>query len=413
PEAEECYKKALEYEANHAGATRGLAKCYMNTQRVSTAIVVLESIIRNGEPTAEDYRLYAKGLYSEGSLHEAQDAYARALQLDPQTNDPELDQELRMPANETSPLFEEDDEDWDDDDDMYQAPKNLFIEKPDTSFKDVGGLDSVKREVDLKIIKPLQNADLYAAYGKKVGGGILLYGPPGCGKTFLARATAGEVNSKFISIGISDVLDMWMGNSERRLHEIFEAARRNTPCVLFFDEIDALGANRADLRQSAGRNLINQFLSELDGLESNNDGLLIIGATNAPWHLDPAFRRPGRFDRIVFVSPPDAEAREAILQLKLEGKPQDKIDLSSVAKKTAEFSGADLEAVIDLAVEEKIEASLKTGVPEPLRTKDLIKAAKVHRASTKEWFNTARNYALYANDSGLYDEILAYLNIKK
>jgi len=229
PEAEECYKKALEYEPNHTGATRGLAKCYLSTQRVSTAIVVLESIIRNGQPTAEDYRLYAKGLFSEGSLHEAQDAYAKALQIDPQTNDPELDRELRMPASEPTPLFEDDDEDWDDEheDEMYQAPKNLFIEKPDLSFKDVGGLESVKREVDLKIIKPLQNAELYAAYGKKVGGGILLYGPPGCGKTYLARATAGEVDAKFISIGINDVLDMWMGNSERRLHEIFEAGRGN------------------------------------------------------------------------------------------------------------------------------------------------------------------------------------------
>ena len=174
-----------------------------------------------------------------------------------------------------------------------------------------------------------------------------------------------------------------------------------------------MGANRTDLRQSAGRNLINQFLAELDGLEANNDGLLIIGATNAPWHLDPAFRRPGRFDRIVFVRPPDAAARETILNLKLKGKPQEKLDLGSVAKRTEGYSGADLEALIDVAVEEKIEASLATGIPEPLRTKDLIKAAKIHKPSTQEWFNTARNYALYANEGGLYDDILAYLKLKK
>ena len=148
-----------------------------------------------------------------------------------------------------------------------------------------------------------------------------MYGPPGCGKTFLSRATAGEVQARFLSVGLSDVLDMWIGNSERNLHELFQQARRNKPCVVFFDEVDALGASRSDMRHSGGRHLINQFLSELDGIEANNDGLLILAATNAPWHLDNAFRRPGRFDRIVFVPPPDQPARASIVQLMLSGKP--------------------------------------------------------------------------------------------
>ena len=143
-----------------------------------------------------------------------------------------------------------------------------------------------------------------AAYGKKVGGGILMYGPPGCGKTHLARATAGEVQAKFMSIGINDVLDMWMGNSERNLHSLFEQARRNRPCVLFFDEVGRIGRQqRSDMRQSSGRHLVNQFLAEMDGTTSNNEGVLILGATNAPWHVDSAFRRPGRFDQVLFVPP--------------------------------------------------------------------------------------------------------------
>lgn len=274
-------------------------------------------------------------------------------------------------------------------------------------------MEKVKREIDLKIIQPLKNPEIYKAYGKKIGGGILLYGPPGCGKTHLARATAGQVKAKFINIGINDVLDMWIGNSEKNLHQIFEYARRNKPCVIFFDEIDALGASRSDMKQSSGRHLINQFLSELDGVEGDNDGILVMGATNAPWHLDPAFRRPGRFDRIIFVQPPDDESREVILQLHLKNKPKADIDYALLAKKTHEYSGADLGAVIDIAIEGKLEESLKTGVPQPLTTKDLLNAAKVHRPSTKEWFNSAKNYALYANDSGLYDDILTYLNIKK
>ena len=167
-------------------------------------------------------------------------------------------------------------------------------------------MDTVKDEVRMKIILPLQQPELFKAYGKKIGGGILMYGPPGCGKTFLARATAGEVNAGFLAVGISDVLDMWIGQSEKNLHGIFEQARSHKPCVLFFDEVDALGANRTDMLKSGGRQIINQFLSELDGVASSNDGVLILAATNAPWHLDPAFRRPGRFDRILFVPPPDA-----------------------------------------------------------------------------------------------------------
>jgi len=289
----------------------------------------------------------------------------------------------------------------------------LFLTKPNVNFSDVGGLDAVKREIDLKIIKPLEHAELYASYGKKIGGGILLYGPPGCGKTYLAKATAGEINAGFINVTLNDILDMWVGGSEKNLNALFEEARDNTPCVLFIDEIDALGAKRSDMRQSAGKNVINQFLAELDGIEANNDGVLIIGATNVPWHLDPAFRRPGRFDRIIFVPPPDEQNRVEILEIKLRQKPSEKVDVEKVAKATKSFSGADLEAVIDIAVEEILEEAIKSGTPKPIQTKDLLAAAKKHHASTIDWFTTAKNYATFANQSGLYDDILNYLKNNK
>ena len=254
---------------------------------------------------------------------------------------------------------------------------------------------------------------MYKAYGKKIGGGILLYGPPGCGKTYLAKATAGQVNARFINVGLNDILDMWIGNSEKNLHDIFELARRNTPCVLFIDEIDALGASRSDMKQSSGRHLINQFLQELDGIDNNNEGVLILGATNTPWNLDPAFRRPGRFDRIVFVPPPDEISRESILRLKLKNKPIDTIDYGSISKKTENYSGADIDAIIDIAIELKLESSFSDGIPKPLDTKDIMNAVKKHKASTQEWFMTAKNFAMFANDTGLYDDILTYLKIKK
>jgi SpoVK/Ycf46/Vps4 family AAA+-type ATPase len=196
------------------------------------------------------------------------------------------------------------------DDDLDSLLSDSQMEKSKIDFRDVGGLEKIKEEIALKVIHPLKNPDIYKAFGKKIGGGILLYGPPGCGKTLLARATAGEINANFISIGLTEVLDMWVGNSEKNLHEIFQNARRNTPCVLFFDEVDALGASRTDMRQATGRFLINQFLDELDGVKYSNEGILILGATNTPWYLDTAFRRPGRFDRVIFVSPPDTPARE-------------------------------------------------------------------------------------------------------
>jgi SpoVK/Ycf46/Vps4 family AAA+-type ATPase len=299
------------------------------------------------------------------------------------------------------------------DDEEDVSSRKYFMEKPKLKFEDVGGMKRVKDEISLKIIQPLKNPDLYKAYGKKIGGGILLYGPPGCGKTFIAKATAGEIDAKFINIGLHDILDMWVGNSEKNLHEIFELARKNAPCVLFFDEVDAIGASRSDLRQSAMRHVINQFLAELDGVQTNNEGVLILAATNAPWSVDPAFRRPGRFDRIIFVEPPDAVAREEILRSLLKEKPADIIDTKKVAEQLQDFSGADIKAVIDLAVEEKLRESMAIGSIQPITTKDLLKAGKIQKATTLEWFSSARNYALYANESGLYDEILRYLKIRK
>lgn len=386
--------------SNDNKANFGLASLFFKKGSYSACIIVLEEMIKRGTDQIDVYTLYAKALLKENSFEEAVDAYQKALTIDPDYSDEELDNQLRQKGcNEDAKTDEELD--------------NRFLQKPNVNFDDVGGMEGVKKEIELKIIKPLQHTELYKAYGKKMGGGILLYGPPGCGKTFIAKATAGQVNAKFISVGLNDVLDMWIGNSEKNLHEIFELARNNSPCVLFIDEIDALGASRSDMKQSSGRHLINQFLQELDGLDSTNEGVLIIGATNTPWNLDPAFRRPGRFDRIVFVPPPDVKSRESILKLKLNNKPIGMIDWHSIAKKAEHFSGADIDAMIDIAIEQKLESSFNDGIPKPIETNDLLNALKKHKPSTQEWFSTAKNFALFANNSGLYDDILAYMKIKK
>jgi len=183
--------------------------------------------------------------------------------------------------------------------------------------------------------------------------------------------------------------------------------------VLFFDEVDALAADRKDMRTSAGRTLINQFLAELDSESAENEGVLVLGATNAPWHLDSAFLRPGRFDRLVFVPPPDAEAREEIIKIMADGKPVSGLDPQGLAKRVKDFSGADIKAMFDQAIEASLSEAMKSGKVVPVTQKQLAKCAKTVKPSTKKWFESARNYALYANQSGFYDDILEYLGIDK
>ncbi len=383
-------------------AQTGLANCYYHTGKFSAAIVIYEQSQQSlGE---EDSIRFVKCLVKENSLQEAAAIYQKIIAANPSFKDEEIDGYLRMSSHSGN---SEPEEAFTDEDGFY------FMEKPMIRFSDVGGMQRIKNEISLKIIQPLKNPELYKAFGKKTGGGILLYGPPGCGKTFIAKAAAGEIDAKFINIGLHDILDMWIGNSEKNLHEIFELARQHKPCVLFFDEVDAMGASRSDLKQSAMRHVINQFLAEMDGVAANNDGVLVLAATNAPWSVDAAFRRPGRFDRVIFVEPPDEKSREDILKSVLQGKPVGDIDIKKVAQATPEYSGADLNALVDIATEDKLQASMEAGSIQPIQTKDLIKATKQHRPTTAEWFATARNYALYANESGLYDDILKYMKMKK
>jgi SpoVK/Ycf46/Vps4 family AAA+-type ATPase len=160
------------------------------------------------------------------------------------------------------------------------------------------------------------------------------------------------------------------------------------------------------------RHAINQFLTEMDGVNTSNEGVLILAATNAPWHLDSAFRRPGRFDRILFVPPPDASARAIITRLHTHGKPQAELDFAAVAAATDGFSGADIKAMVERAVEEKLKEAMRTGVPKPLSSRDLIAASQLMKPSTREWFADARNYALYSNDGGQYDELVKYMKLR-
>lgn len=406
-EAEEEYTAALGYARNDEELKTGLANCFYQQKKYSAAQMVLDELIDDKTENAQVFLLYARVCAKTGDVQTAHEHYYNAISRDASLVDKDFEFELNKKIKESGlavgSVVDEDE----------GGPGRSILEKPKIKFTEVGGLEDVKEEIALKVIYPLKNPEIYKAFGKKTGGGILMYGPPGCGKTLLARATAGEIEANFISVGISDILDMWVGNSEKNMHGLFQLARQSAPCVLFFDEIDALGANRSDMRQSSSRALINQFLEEMDGVKYSNEGILILGATNTPWYVDPGFRRPGRFDRVIFCPPPDKKARLEIITLLLSDKPTEKLDIDSIAKITEDYSGADLRAIIDIAVESKLPESLKQNRVVPIGQADIKKAVERHKPTTKEWFSTARNYALYSNESGLYDDILKYLKIKK
>ena len=289
------------------------------------------------------------------------------------------------------------------------APQLRLDSRPAVTFADVGGLDDVKKAIHRTIILPFQRHDLYEKYKRGAGGGVLLFGPPGCGKTLLARATAGECGLPFSNVRIEEILDPFYGVSERNLHDAFVQARNFAPCVLFLDELDAIAFARRKHSGSVGRPLVDQLLQELDAIGADNDNILVLAATNAPWDVDEAMKRPGRFDRVVFVPPPDAAAREHILALHLAGRPTDEIDVARIAKRTPLFSGADLEALVERAVDLVIDDALETGKERLLTTGDLERSLDGMRASTLEWIATARNYVEFANQGGRYDEVAEFL----
>jgi SpoVK/Ycf46/Vps4 family AAA+-type ATPase len=281
------------------------------------------------------------------------------------------------------------------------------------TLADVAGLTEVKKRLEAAFLAPMRNPELRKLYGKSLRGGLLLYGPPGCGKTFVARAVAGELGARFITVSFADLIDMFVGRSERNIHELFEVARRNAPCVVFLDEVDAIGQKRSQLRNTPMRSAVNQLLLELDDVASDNTGVFLLAATNHPWDVDSALRRPGRFDRTLLVLPPDGPAREGVFRFHLRERPVAGIDLAKLSKMTDGYSGADIAHICETAAERALLDSVSTGEPRLIGQADLEAAVAEVRPSLGTWFETARNVALFANEGGAYDDLVAYLRKRR
>jgi SpoVK/Ycf46/Vps4 family AAA+-type ATPase len=276
-------------------------------------------------------------------------------------------------------------------------------------FRDVVGMENLKKTLRMRIIEPFMNPGLFEKFRKRSGGGVLLYGPPGCGKTLVARAIATECRATFTAVGISDILNMWIGESERNLAAIFDKARSEAPAVLFFDELDALALSRSKAHSDHTRTLVNEFLAQLDGMSGSNEKVLILSATNMPWDVDEAMKRPGRFDRQIFVPPPDAEARAEMFRVKLQDVPVGELDYEGLGTVSAHFSGADIDGVIDHAKEVALADILESGEERPVTQSDLLEGLETLTPSTLEWLKTARNLVKFGGGGRAYEDVEKYL----
>merc|ERR1712013_235771 len=244
--------------------------------------------------------------------------------------------------------------------------RETVVEVPNTTWDDIGGLEGVKRDLKELVQYPVEHPEKFEKFGMSPSKGVLFYGPPGCGKTLMAKAVANECQANFISVKGPELLTMWFGESEANVRDVFEKARQAAPCVLFFDELDSIAKSRGMSvgdAGGAGDRVMNQLLTEMDGMGAKKS-VFIIGATNRPDIIDTALMRPGRLDQLIYIPMPDLPARESILKAVLRKSPVSaSVDLGHLARSTEKFTGADLteicQSACKLAIREEIERDME------------------------------------------------------
>ncbi|MGM0771838.1 MAG: AAA family ATPase [Halobacteriota archaeon] len=281
----------------------------------------------------------------------------------------------------------------------------IMSEKPDIGFSDIGGLESVKEDIRKAIIYPFTHKELYQMYGQKAGEGILLHGPPGCGKTMMAKAAAKECGADFISVKTSSIVSKWVGASEKNIKKIFDTARECEKAIIFFDEIDSIAGRRSESEDYAKR-VVNELLAQMDGVDTADDNLLVLSATNEPWAIDPALRRPGRFSKLVFVPEPDLPARIAIFKLNLKKRPaDDDIDIEKLAEMTESYSGADISAICKEAADIPLGEALRGGEPRKIKMDDFRKVLEQRRPSITSWYSEAQREIKKSGEEEAFREL--------
>ena len=296
---------------------------------------------------------------------------------------------------------------------MEKETETIPVSLPDETepvshggFGTVVGLDTQKQELYYTIIYPISSPHIYQAFQRRFGTKLLFYGPAGCGKTTLVRAAAAECVCPLTEAGLTDVLSMFAGQSEKNIQRVFERARTSTPSLLFCDEVEALAADRRLMTSALGKNLVGQFLKELTGVNGNTD-VAVLAATDSPWLIDRDFFSSSRFERVSFAPPPNREERAELFRRSTAEVPlAPGIDINALAAKSRWFTGNDIKRAVDLAVDGALASSLKRGRIQPLRQSDLARAVSSFRPDTRRWLEEACDFATYADRAGRFREVL-------
>ena len=263
-----------------------------------------------------------------------------------------------------------------------ETPMFTPVKTTGTTFNDICGQERAKNELMDRVVLPQKHPELFERYKLNAGGGVLLYGPPGTGKTMLAKAVAGELDASFYSITTTDILNKWVGESESRIHELFETARKSRPSVIFFDDFDAIGAQRKEDTKPWWASIITQLLVEMQGVTTDNKGVLVLAATNRPQDIDSALKRPGRFDVEVPCNLPNEEARAEMIKRKLSDIPHSRISYKALAEATDGYNGADMERLVTVAKRNRVKSIIKGG-SENVTMKDFTDALATVKSSVR------------------------------
>jgi len=360
---------------------RGLA--YFSIEEYEKAVDDFSKAVKLKPDFADTYHFRGLAFEYSGKLSESISDYEKALVLEPNHSEVNIHlQSAKAKKAQERPNM------------LTNSYERVFVPQFTTAatrFSDLGGMAKIKDMAANHVLYPLQHPEKAEAYGKRFGGGILFYGPPGCGKSYAVEAIAGEADVKLIRTNIADTLNMYVGNNEKNLKAIFDEARKNQPCVIFFDEIEAMGGRRDDIGQRWERTLVNQFLIEMDNIDRNKDRILVVGATNAPWDIDHALRRSGRFTYIQFVEPPDQKAREEIFRLYTKGiKMIEKLDYGELVRLTDGFSCANIKAICEKARDIAWKEAVEKDNARKVGMRDFLKVITEEKSDVREWFEIVK-----------------------